>query len=206
MKPVIAEYGRLIKTLKKKSKRVSGKGGEGGDHGSPPGETQRELISLFLKDEGDIIDSFSAAGISDTAVVNPGIIEYLESRVRSIHLKRRVTIEIEYGGKAPVDPFLPEKLIKKNLEASIMVSLRRNSGIMISSFALALAGIVILFFLNQIPYFTDHYAFHELFVIISWVFIWRFVELFFFERTKLRFRRMKQLQIYLAEYRIKTPG
>lgn len=215
MKPLIAEYGKLIKTLKKKAKRASGKKPEGAagihqssglqDRSSPSAERQQESITLFFRNASDIIDSYSAASPSGSSVVNPEIVEYLESRVSAIQLKRKVTIEIEYGGEPPGDPFLPEKLIKKNLEASIIVSLRRNSKIMFSSFALALAGIAILFFLNQIPYFTDHYAFHELFVVISWVFIWRFVELFFFERTKLRFRRMKLLQIYLAEYRLKSP-
>ena len=168
------------------------------------GETQ-EFITLFFKDEREIIDPYSAGELSGSAIINPAVIEYLGSRVSPIPPKKKITIEIEYGGNVSVDPYLPEKLIKKKLEQSLFTSFRKNFRIMVSSFALALAGLAILGFINKIPYFTDRYAFNELFVVVSWVFIWRFVEMFFFERIKLRHQHSDLLKIYLAEYRIKTP-
>jgi hypothetical protein len=162
-----------------------------------------ESITLFFFYERALIDSYSSGKLLDTAAINPAVIEYLESGVRNIPLKKQLTIEIEYGGKIPEDPFLPEKLIKKNLEASIGALFKRNFRITINSLILALAGIVILGLINRIPYFNSRYAFNELFVVISWVFIWRFVELFFFERARLRLRRMKLLQIFLARYKMK---
>jgi len=194
MKTKISQYRKLANHLvKEKLDRHSGK--------KP--EEEQKAVPLFLKDESEMIESHSARKPGDTAIINPGIIEYLESRVNSIPLKKRVTIEIEYGGTIPGDPFLPEKLIKKHLEESILVSIKRNTTILLNSFQMVLVGIVILVLINLITYFTEHPAFRELFVVVSWVFIWRFVELFFFERIKLRFRRMKLLQIHMAEYRIK---
>lgn len=170
----------------------------------PVPEETASFITLFFRSESEIIDPFSAAGLSDEAIINPAVINYLESRVRELSLKKRVTIEIEYGGKLPDDPFLPEKLIKKNLVKILLDSHKRYFKIMAGSLVLALAGIGILAFIDRIPFFRGLYAFNELFVVISWVFLWNFVDLFFFQGFGLRVRRMKLLQIYFAEYKIKA--
>ena len=195
MKPTFPEYRKLMKELNHKRSK------------SPPGNRgSHEPITLFIKDESEIIEPHSSRKSGSDAIINPEIVEYLESRVNSIPFDKKLTVEIEYGAKMPDDPLLPEKLIKKELKTTITASLHRNRRIMAGSLLLALAGIGILAFINKFPYINDIYAFNELFVVISWVFIWRFVEMFFFERTKLQFRRMKLFQIFFAEYRIKSPS
>ena len=165
---------------------------------------RQEPINLFFKSMDEIIDPYSGGGIPGSAVINPAVIEYLGSRANDFPKRKRLTIDIEYGGILPEDPFLPEKLIKKNLEVSIKTSIKRNFKLTIGSFALALVGIGILAFINKVPFVNRQYAFNELFLVISWVFIWNFVDLFFFERVKVRLRHRRLIQIYLAEYRIKN--
>jgi len=195
MRPVIVEYRRQITDFKKKLKLISGK----------QQETGEEVIPLFFKNEDEIIAPYSAGKLSGDAAINPAVIDYLESRAGNTPVKKKLTIEIEYGGKPPDDHFLPEKLIKKNLEVTIAALIKRNTGITKGSFALALVGLSILGFINKVPYFSDRYAFNELFVVISWVFIWRFVEMFFFERAKVGRRMVRLSRIFFAEFRIKTP-
>jgi hypothetical protein len=190
-----ADYHRLIKEIEKQKRILKRKA-----------DDEPESITLFIRDEDALIEPYSGGD----ALINTAVIDYLESRVRDIPLKKRITIEIEYGGKIPGriysdDPFLPEKLIKKNLEAAIMASLRRNARITARSLCMALVGIAILGLINRIPFFDGKYAFNELFVVISWVFLWNFVESFFFERIRFQLRRIRLLKIHLAEYRIKTP-
>jgi hypothetical protein len=72
-----------------------------------------------------------------------------------------------------------------------------------NSFILALVGIGILGLIDRIPYLINRYAFNELFVVISWVFIWRFVDMFFFERKKIRQRMMRMVKIFFFFFRIK---
>ncbi|MCL2880132.1 MAG: hypothetical protein FWF29_07800 [Treponema sp.] len=194
MKSLIPGYHRLFKKMRDNKNAASQP--RSSDHGH---------ILLFIKEEGDIIEPHSSAKPDGGAIINPAIIEYLETRVHNIRHNSKVTIEIEYGGKIPDDPLLPEKLIKKELKTTILVSSKQNRSILIGSLLLALAGIGILAFIGKFPSLNHLYAFNELFVVVSWVFIWRFVEMFFFDRTKLRFRRMKLLQIFSAEYRIKEP-
>ena len=191
----LAEHRRQIKELTQKLKRGSQK----------KGEAENEIIPLFFKNEDEIIAPYSAGKPSEDAVINPAVIDYLESRAEITPGKKRLTIEIEYRGNPPDDHFLPEKLIKKNLKVSILASVKRNTLLMYGSFALALVGIAILGLINRIPFFSGGYAFNELFIVISWVFMWRFVETFFFERPKIRRRLIRLFKIYIAEYRIKTP-
>ena len=192
MKPKRSEYSILMKELKSKRSNVRKKN-----------KDEHEIIKLFIKNTGEIIDPYSAGMCNDNAVINPQIIEYLESRVHNIAHNRKITIEIEYGETIPDDPFLPEKLIKKELKTTILASMKRNRRILVGAILLALAGIGILAFINKFPLINDIYAINELFVVISWVFIWRFVEMFFFDRTKLRFRQVRMLHIFFAEYKIK---
>ncbi|MDR0475683.1 MAG: hypothetical protein LBH43_18685, partial [Treponema sp.] len=65
-------------------------------------------------------------------------------------------------------------------------------------------GIAILGLIDRLPYFYSRYAFNELFVVISWVFIWRFVDMFFFEGKKNRLKMRRLFKIFFAEYRIKA--
>ena len=195
MRRSIAEYRRQIRNLKKQLSFVTKK----------KTGPEQEPIPLFFKNENDIIDPYSAGKLSENAVLNPNIIGYLETRVDKIPKNKKAEIEIEYGGTIPDDPLLPEKLIKKELEVSITSSIKRNKKIMFDSLIHAIIGITILGFINRFPHFSQLYAFNELFVVMSWVFIWRFVDMFFFERGKIRLRMIRLFKIYTAEYRIKKP-
>ena len=189
------DHRRQIDELKKKLKRSSGK----------KQETEEEFITLYFRNFSEMFEPYSAEKFSGSSVINPGVIEYLESKVSNTQPNKKVIIEIEYGGEVPDDPFIPEKLIKKKLEESILVSTKQNGKILVGSLALALVGIGILGLIDRVPYFSGSYAFNELFVVISWVFIWHFVEMFFFKRVRVRLSRMRMIRILFAEYRIKTP-
>jgi len=187
------EYQRSVRDIIGKMRRA---------HGKKPVKMQ-ESITLFFKSEADIIDPHSVGTSLGAEVINPAVIKYLKTRVKDFPRRKKITIDIKYSGIIPEDPSLPEKLIKKSLEVSIRTSSKRNFKITAGSFALALVGIGILAFINRVPFVNTQFAFNELFVVISWVFIWHFVELFFFERVKVRLKHERLIQIYLADYIIK---
>lgn len=54
--------------------------------------------------------------------------------------------------------------------------------------------------LSQLAF--NAYSLHEILVITSWVFIWAAVEMFFFDRRKLKNRKHRLQRIYFAEFSV----
>lgn len=69
---------------------------------------------------------------------------------------------------------------------------------------LTFIGIFLIAITQIFQIFKDRYAFNELVIIISWVFIWKSVELFFFERIKLLHKIVNFAKIYYSDKKIKV--
>ncbi|ULQ61088.1 hypothetical protein K7I13_07500 [Brucepastera parasyntrophica] len=94
-----------------------------------------------------------------------------------------------------------KELINKNIKREIDNTLKENRRNKRAAGILTLLGMAVFSVSNIFPYFKDNRALNELFVIVTWVLVWRAVELFFFNRNSLKTRRL--VQIYTAEYKVK---
>ena len=73
------------------------------------------------------------------------------------------------------------------------------------SFVLLLIGLISLVTSIFIPNTnTLSFAIQQIFTIISWVCIWEFIDKFIFERRKLLIDKLNLLQLYFANYEIKS--
>ncbi|MDR2085016.1 MAG: hypothetical protein LBP67_08500 [Bacteroidales bacterium] len=158
------------------------------------------IIELYLENYEIIYNKFSSIQKSR---INNELITYLENEIKYKPVDEPITVEIDI--KTHDEKFIEslEKLIKKstinNIE-DITHDLKRNLRI---SILLLIFGLITLGCISLFSYFTDHYVFNEFFVIVSWVLIWQFVEMYFFDRPKLKYDKMKLLQLYFAEFRYK---
>ena len=48
--------------------------------------------------------------------------------------------------------------------------------------------------------YISNVSINEILLIVAWVFIWRAVETFYFERKKIRKDKLKLIQLYMARY------
>lgn len=75
-------------------------------------------------------------------------------------------------------------------------AIRRNT---VLSLIMTACGIAILALLFALSYFFDNAYVDTVLEIAAWVFIWEAVDIFFFERSKLKAKRMILLKLYSAE-------
>ncbi|QQO10028.1 hypothetical protein [Breznakiella homolactica] len=169
-------------------------------------------IKLNLADETQIFDPFSISpkgflSISGTAAdenlrINNEIIEYLKREIEYIPIINNLSIEIEMP---PQKTEILKQLINKKLRREIDNLLKENKRKKRTAGILTFFGLAVFSIYTIVPYFRDRAALNELFVIMSWVLIWRAVELFFFERAGNNLKRRRLLQIYSADYKRKNP-
>jgi hypothetical protein len=65
---------------------------------------------------------------------------------------------------------------------------------------LLLIGSILLLFEAFASKLLDFKMINELILIMCWVFIWKAVEMYFFEKRIMKMDKIKLMQLYLAEY------
>jgi hypothetical protein len=159
-------------------------------------QNQDNKVKLVLTEESNLCSRFCATG----TVVDEEIIEYLERAVEYIPIKYPVDILVSTAHKGSGVIEKLRELVNKNVYSRLLAAnhdLKRNGLI---SLVLAVIGLLMLglqaFFASRF----DIPMSNEFLLIISWVFIWKAVETFFFDRQKKRLAYFKLMQLYMAEY------
>jgi hypothetical protein len=154
-------------------------------------------IRLTLTEGSNICSRFCATGTA----VDEEIIEYLERSIEYIPIKYPVDILVSSTKKGSEVIEKLKELVKNDAYARLLAAnhdLKRN---ILISLVLAVFGLLMLglqaFLSNpvNIP-MSDQFL-----LIISWVFIWKAVETYLFDRPKKKLAYLKLMQLYLAEYR-----
>jgi uncharacterized membrane protein YpjA len=151
-------------------------------------------IQLSIPDETSLFDQYS-----NKTRINKDIITYLEQEIEYISPEKKVIIEMTIDSMK--NGLLARELILAHLKRTfdnLSIKDRRYQGI---ALILTLAGMVVFSVPNIFQYVLGRYALKEVFVVVSWVLIWRAVEYFFFMRTELKLVRHRMLQLYHAEYK-----
>jgi hypothetical protein len=177
----------LAKKLKARAKQCSKK---------PPVSC---TLPLYLKNEQEIIEPFSSEFVDESAVISAKIMDYLESRADCVPPVSKIIIEVSMRDITQKTLALLEFLVKKELEDKIFALMKREKRGLAVSILFVLAGLLVLSLVHVSP-IAKRYVFHELFVVMSWVFVWSGCESFFFARPRARIKHMKLARLYLAEW------
>jgi hypothetical protein len=180
----------LAKKLKARAKQSSKK---------PPDSC---TLPLFLKNEQEIIAPFSSEFVDAHAVINEKIMDYLEARADCVPPGSKIIIAVSMRDITAKTLALMESLVKKELEEKIFKLMQREKRGLAVSVLFGLAGLLVLSLVHVSP-IANRYVFHELFVVMSWVFVWSGCESFFFDRPRARIKLMKLARLYLAEWSAK---
>jgi hypothetical protein len=172
-------------------------------------DTDESIIKLCIKNEYQIFDTYSVSE-KDTSVcgktsrINNEILEYLKREIDREPLHTKIVVEVEMPKITDEVVGVIKGMVTNTIKVTINELSKENMRLKITSLLLAAGGIVTLALLHLLPSIINKYALHEFFVIISWVFIWRSVELFFFRRSEIKLTTIKLIQLYIAEYRRNT--
>lgn len=152
-------------------------------------------VKLKLDDASGICSKYCKGG----EVVKEGIIDYLERAIAYITIKSPVNIEVSAERNAREKVRKLKELVMGNVYTRLIAAnrdLRRNTLIAIG---LAFFGLLLLALQVFITNSFDSPVGNEFLLVICWVFLWRAVEIYFFDGQK-KVDYLKLMQLYLAEY------
>jgi hypothetical protein len=165
---------------------------------------RKTLIDLCINNENELYNHFSKLNNviiskSNTIKISNEIIEYLMAETEKIDQKDSLKIRIKVLEKQNIDIELIEKLIKENIKeklSNLNKKIKRTNRI---SFILIFIGMILVGITQMFQFFEKRYSFNEFIVVMGWVFMWKAIELLFFERFKLIKEKRILMKIYFSE-------
>jgi len=167
-------------------------------------KANKTKIEICLNNEMELYNRFSILDGEDVIKnenikINNEIVDYIIMETEKIPKKNAVVINIKILNKTNDKIKIIEKLLKENINEKTMKIinqikiLNRNAWILLC-IGLLLIGITQIFNISE-----KRYSINEFIIVMSWVFMWKAVEIFFFERIKLVKEKLKLLKIYYSE-------
>lgn len=150
-------------------------------------------IKINLQNNTPVLHEFACP---EDKVLNPTLEQYIEKQIE--HLKRKNVIKIEVAAKEEIVPDFKAAL--NNTFGKKIDSIKK--GIIkkrVLAFAMLLIGV---FFLGIGFLLNGQKFFYEIFLVASWVFLWRAVELFFFEIQLAVLSAYKYIKILKADINV----
>jgi len=151
---------------------------------------RNKIVKLYINNEDDLYNKFTFSGynkgtVPDGAEINPQIIEYLLNETRDLLQFIGVSPEIRVNGISENELEKVEELIRTEIKKRILKINIKLFKMKHQSIILLLGAIVPLTIQQIFSQFIARYALKELFLVMAWVFIWKAVELIFFERKEI---------------------
>jgi len=78
-------------------------------------------------------------------------------------------------------------------------------GINIKSFILIWIGMILISITQIFQFVERRYSLNELIIVMSWVFMWKAIDLIFFEKRELLKEKRNLLKIYFSEFLLYNP-
>ena len=154
----------------------------------------KSAIELCINDEKELFNRFSVLNNNSGAgKVNSDIIAYLVNEAENLPLKNSAVIHIKMPGSITLKTESVESLIKDNIREQLLKTNKKLRSKNRYSIVLACIGMLCIAFTQVFQFLARRYSFNEFVIVISWVFMWKAVELFFFERAVL----MKEKRILM---------
>lgn len=159
-------------------------------------------IDLEIQKESDIYQKYT---MLFRKRISQEIMNYLEEATKYVPLYKPVKINVTLPNQS-----ISEELLKQ-IELMVERSLARRiidlniiiKDIILKSFLMIIFGLISMVVNILLDTYFSIYMLEEVFMIASWVFIWKAVEGLFFDRRKTHISKLKLLQIYSADYESK---
>ena len=149
----------------------------------------KSYIELYINNEADLFNKYSIykkdAIMNNNLKINSEIIDYLINETKIMPIKNVLGINVKIAEKINCDTGSINKLIKDNIYEKITIIDRKIKKININSFILAWIGMMLIGITHIFHFFEQGYPLNEFIIVMSWVFMWKAVDLMFFERAEL---------------------
>jgi hypothetical protein len=150
-------------------------------------------IKLYINDDKEIYNKFSILTDGNRNILendngkvnNNNIIDYLKRETENIPGRNNLSIIIEMAEKVETKIEFVEKLIKETVKEEILINSKKIKRMNRNSFILTIIGMILIGITQILPIMEKRYSINEFIIVMSWVFMWKAVELIFFERIKL---------------------
>ncbi len=164
----------------------------------------KSIIELCINDERELFRNFSALrgeNISGNngAKINGEIIRYLKDETKKAPMENDLTIKIKTAENINCKVEAIEKMIKADIEEQIIATGKKMGRITRSSVILAAIGMLLIGITQVFQISERRYSLNEFIIVMSWVFMWKAVELWFFKRADLMRKRGVLAKIFFSE-------
>ena len=161
----------------------------------------RSVIELCIKNEIDFYNDYSYLNnsINKNIKINNNIIHYLINETENIPLKNSLLICIRTLNTISQNSGFFEKLVKKNIHKKISTINKRIKKINIHSIVLALIGMLLIGMTQISNFVSKQFSLNEFIIVMSWVFMWKAVDLMFFEKTRILKKKRTLMKIYFSQ-------
>jgi hypothetical protein len=154
-------------------------------------------VTLRINDLGDLYNRFSIT--NNSGKINDEIINYLRMESENVPKPNSLIITIKANENLKGKIELIEDLIRENIKNKITKLTEQIRKANRNFFVLSLVGMVLIGITQIFQVAERRYSFNEFMIVMSWVFMWKAVEIFFFERIKLIKEKAILGKIYFSE-------
>ena len=149
-----------------------------------------KMVKLIINDERDLYNKFNMNLNPDNIVssdseINPETINYLQKEIRETPRFFNISIKIRVNGRSREELVIIAEQIKTEIKKKILKLNFTEFKMRRQSFILILGGIISLAIQQIFSGLLIRYALKELLLVMAWVFMWKAVELIFFERMQI---------------------
>jgi hypothetical protein len=159
-------------------------------------------ITLCINSFLDLYNRFSITNngnIIDAGKINIEVMDYIIMETENIPRENNLIISIKTNENGNEKVTVIDNLIKRNIKEKIgkvNEKVRRTNR---NAFILAFIGMILIGSTQIFQIFERRYSVNEFIIVMSWVFMWKAVEILFFERVKLIKEKAILLRIYFSE-------
>jgi len=166
-----------------------------------------DSVDVFINKEADLYNRYTFSEkdyIKNISTrINGEVIEYLINEIKTFPINNTLNINLIISNNIYIDIKFIEGIIKENITKDIVVinkTLRKThfKSIIFSIVGMLLIGVTQIFQLIE-----KRYSLNEFIIVMSWVSMWKAVDLIFFERADLMKEKTKLLKIYFAKIFLK---
>ncbi len=159
-------------------------------------EEGRAVVNLNVLDDSDFLSPY---GEDNDVLISSETASFIENSTKSIHHRKNLTLVLNSNVIDDKEKVVFEKGIKNYYENTFLEVKRDLKNNLLITLLLTLAGLVWFGAIIGIAYKFDFDLVIEMISIAGWVFLWEAVDLFFFQRPKLKTQQLRAYALMNAK-------
>ena len=166
----------------------------------------KSVVELCINNEMDLCNKYSICDKNDiknnNVRINNEIIDYLINEIKVVPHKNTFVINIKIFDKMDFEINFIKKLIKDSIDRKMLIINKKIKRVNIYSFILAWVGMMLIGITQIFQFIEKRYSLNQFIIVMSWVFMWKAVDLIFFERAEIIKEKGILLKIYYSDVTI----